>query len=161
MKCFAAARGMSIILVLCAGLLCWFRAAEPLLPETAVAGVRAEGRAQLDRVEQFASQPRYGQCWAEALRRVDLGCKDFNEETQSRIALAFAHCHLQRSARPFPLCSEGSSVQDCTRHMDSVAFNAYTEFFTHTHSICYFLQGEAWQLEAEDTVHRHGQKDRL
>ncbi|MGH0137293.1 UNVERIFIED_CONTAM: hypothetical protein FKN15_058784 [Acipenser sinensis] len=140
------------MLVLSAGLLCWFRPAEPLLPEAA--GVIAEGRAQLERVEHFASQPRYGECWAAALRRVDVGCKDFNEETQSRIALAFAHCHLQRSARSFPLCVEGSSVQDCTRHMDALAFSTYTEFFTHAHSICYFLQSEAWQLQAEDTVHR-------
>ncbi|KAK6467198.1 hypothetical protein HHUSO_G35162 [Huso huso] len=140
------------MLVLSAGLLCWFRPAEPLLPEAA--GVIAEGRAQLERVEHFASQSRYGECWAAALRRVDVGCKDFNEETQSRIALAFAHCHLQRSARSFPLCAEGSSVQDCTRHMDALAFSTYTEFFTHAHSICYFLQSEAWQLQAENTVHR-------
>ncbi|XP_058873164.1 uncharacterized protein LOC131723409 [Acipenser ruthenus] len=140
------------MLVLSAGLLCWFRPAEPLLPEAA--GVIAEGRAQLERVEHFASQPRYGECWSAALRRVDVGCKDFNEETQSRIALAFAHCHLQRSARSFPLCAEGSSVQDCTRHMDALAFSTYTEFFTHAHSICYFLQSEAWQLQAENTVQR-------
>ncbi|XP_042371804.1 uncharacterized protein LOC121965745 [Plectropomus leopardus] len=38
--------------------------------------------------------------------------------------------------------------------MDAIAFNTYTEFFTHTHSICHFLQSEAWQSRAEDTVHR-------
>ncbi|XP_054878139.1 uncharacterized protein LOC129352952 [Poeciliopsis prolifica] len=38
--------------------------------------------------------------------------------------------------------------------MDPVAFNTYTEFFTHTHSICHFLQAEAWQSRAESTMHR-------
>ncbi|XP_077185717.1 uncharacterized protein LOC143833586 isoform X2 [Paroedura picta] len=38
--------------------------------------------------------------------------------------------------------------------MDSVAFGVYTEFFTHAHSICYFLQNEAWQQRAQKTVLR-------
>lgn len=38
--------------------------------------------------------------------------------------------------------------------MDAVAFNTFTEFFTHTHSMCHFLQSEAWQSRAESTIHR-------
>ncbi|XP_075042170.1 uncharacterized protein LOC142101683 isoform X2 [Mixophyes fleayi] len=38
--------------------------------------------------------------------------------------------------------------------MDSVAFNAYTEFFTHAHSICYYLQNELWQEKTEDIILR-------
>lgn len=38
--------------------------------------------------------------------------------------------------------------------MDAVAFNAYTEFFTHTHSMCHFLQSEAWRDRAADAMHR-------
>uniref|UniRef100_A0A669BVI1 Uncharacterized protein n=1 Tax=Oreochromis niloticus TaxID=8128 RepID=A0A669BVI1_ORENI len=38
--------------------------------------------------------------------------------------------------------------------MDTVAFNSYTEFFTHTHSMCHFLQSEAWQRQAENTIYR-------
>ncbi|KAM6475752.1 uncharacterized protein PHA67_007776 isoform 6-T6 [Liasis olivaceus] len=38
--------------------------------------------------------------------------------------------------------------------MDPVAFGVYTEFFTHAHTICYFLHNEAWQQQAQDTVHR-------
>ncbi|XP_013926651.1 PREDICTED: uncharacterized protein LOC106552812 [Thamnophis sirtalis] len=90
----------------------------------------------------------------ETLRQLDGGCKELNEEQQSRIALAFAHCHLQRSGRKFPPCEIGSSIRDCTQHMDPVAFGVYTEFFTHAHAICYFLHNEAWQQQAQDTVHR-------
>ncbi|XP_035016339.2 uncharacterized protein LOC118111659 isoform X2 [Hippoglossus stenolepis] len=38
--------------------------------------------------------------------------------------------------------------------MDVAAFNAFTEFFTHTHAICHFLQSDAWQSRAEDAMYR-------
>eukprot|EP00079_Xenopus_tropicalis_P029543 XP_012825008.1 PREDICTED: uncharacterized protein LOC100493164 isoform X1 [Xenopus tropicalis] len=118
------------------------------------AGMIEKGRAQLQVLQDFARHPRYGDCWHQALQRVDVGCKRLNEEEQSRIALAFTHCHLERSGRDFPTCTEQSSIRQCTRGMDSVAFNAYTEFFTHAHSICYYLQNEIWQEQAQDIILR-------
>ncbi|KAL2103453.1 hypothetical protein ACEWY4_000321 [Coilia grayii] len=113
-----------------------------------------QGRLQLQRVQDFAGQPRYGECWSRALERIHTRCREFTDETQSKIALAFTHCHLKRSDRPFPECPEGSEVRLCTRDMDAVAFSTYTEFFTHAHSICHFLQSERWQNRAENTIHR-------
>ncbi|KAM9429972.1 uncharacterized protein ACWYII_017866 isoform 1-T1 [Salvelinus alpinus] len=121
--------------------------------ETA-ANVAAEGRAALQRVRNLAAQPRYGDCWSNALENIDARCRDFTVDIQSRIALLFTHCHLRKSGRPFPACPEGSEVSSCTRTMDPVAFNAYTEFFTHAHSICRHLQSESWQHQAENTIHR-------
>ena len=63
-------------------------------------------------------------------------------------------CLSCRSGRKFPACPEGAELSECTANMDAVAFNAFTEFFTHTLSICHFLQSEAWQLRAETTMHR-------
>uniref|UniRef100_A0A3B4X5M6 Uncharacterized protein n=1 Tax=Seriola lalandi dorsalis TaxID=1841481 RepID=A0A3B4X5M6_SERLL len=108
------------------------------------------GRMELRRVQSLASQPRYGECWARALEHLDTRCKDMTSESQSRIALRFTHCHLSSSGRDFPSCPEGSEVSRCTGGMDVVAFNTYTEFFTHTHSICHFLQSEVWQSRAEN-----------
>ncbi|XP_075691347.1 uncharacterized protein LOC142659274 isoform X2 [Rhinoderma darwinii] len=113
-----------------------------------------KGRAQLQLLQNFAQHPRYGDCWRRALQRVDVGCKQLNEEEQSRIAIAFTHCHLERSGRDFPVCTERSTVRDCTHTMDSVAFNTYTEFFTHAHSICYYLQNELWQEKTQDIILR-------
>uniref|UniRef100_A0A672MJ63 Brambleberry n=1 Tax=Sinocyclocheilus grahami TaxID=75366 RepID=A0A672MJ63_SINGR len=59
-----------------------------------------------------------------------------------------------RSGRSFPECPEDSDVKTCTQDMDPVAFNTYTEFFTHAHSICHYLQSERWQQRAENTIHR-------
>ncbi|KAK5924259.1 hypothetical protein CgunFtcFv8_001149 [Champsocephalus gunnari] len=114
----------------------------------------ARGMAELRRVQSLATQPRYGGCWARALGNLDTRCTDMTSESQSRIALSFTFCHLSSSGRDFPSCPEGSEVSSCTGAMDAVAFNAYTEFFTHTHSICQHLQSEAWQRRAENTMFR-------
>jgi len=54
------------------------------------------GRMELRRVQSLAAQSRYGECWARALERLDTSCKIMSSESQSRIALRFAHCHLSR-----------------------------------------------------------------
>uniref|UniRef100_A0A3Q1JAV6 Uncharacterized protein n=1 Tax=Anabas testudineus TaxID=64144 RepID=A0A3Q1JAV6_ANATE len=112
------------------------------------------GRMQLRRVQGLATQPRYGECWSRALEHLDTRCRDLTSESQSRIALSFTYCHLSSSGRDFPACPKGSEVSRCTGAMDAVAFNTYTEFFTHTHSICHFLQSETWQSRAENTMYR-------
>lgn len=58
------------------------------------------------------------------------------------------------SGRGYPTCPEGSEVSRCTAGMDDVAFNTYTEFFTHAHSICHFLHAETWQQRAENAMFR-------
>ncbi|XP_038154345.1 uncharacterized protein LOC119791996 [Cyprinodon tularosa] len=130
-----------------------------LIPRAAASGPISgsdpeRGRMELQRVQNLAAQPRYGGCWARALEHLDMRCKDMTSESQSRVALLFTHCHLSSSGRDFPSCPEGSEVSRCTAGMDAVAFNTYTEFFTHTHSICHFLQSEAWQSRAENTMYR-------
>ncbi|CAJ1085674.1 uncharacterized protein LOC121517717 [Xyrichtys novacula] len=112
------------------------------------------GRMELRRVRSLATQPRYGECWARALDHLDTRCRDLTSESQRRIALGFTLCHLSSSGRRLPSCPEGSEVSRCTGAMDAVAFNTYTEFFTHTHSMCHFLQSEAWQSRAESTMYR-------
>ncbi|GAA6086980.1 uncharacterized protein LOC113645520 isoform X1 [Tachysurus ichikawai] len=113
-----------------------------------------KGRVELQKLREFAGHARYGTCWSLALGKVHANCRDFNEDTQSMLALGFTHCHLRRSGRSFPECPEGSDVRTCTRDMDPVAFNTYTEFFTHAHSICHYLQSEQWQHRAENTIQR-------
>ncbi|XP_062854274.1 uncharacterized protein LOC134317504 [Trichomycterus rosablanca] len=117
-------------------------------------GLQEKGRAELHRLRELSGHSRYGACWSRALEKVHASCRDLNDDMQSMMALAFTHCHLRRSGRSFPECPEGSSVKTCTRDMDPVAFNTYTEFFTHAHSICHYLQSEQWQHRAENTIHR-------
>ncbi|XP_078062159.1 uncharacterized protein LOC144488016 [Mustelus asterias] len=113
-----------------------------------------EGRQQHEKFQKLSLLPQYGQCWSQALAKLDRGCRELDQEQQSRMALDFTHCHLERSGKSFPPCTESSSLRECTQDMDPVAFGAYTEFFTHTYSICYYLQSEQWQQQAEDTINR-------
>uniref|UniRef100_A0A3B3QP78 Uncharacterized LOC111856156 n=1 Tax=Paramormyrops kingsleyae TaxID=1676925 RepID=A0A3B3QP78_9TELE len=140
---------MWILLFLCATACSWPQCCARDFDE-----VEARGRAELRRLQGFAAQPVYGACWSRALERIRARCRQFTEETQSRVALAFTHCHLRRSNRPFPECMDDSNVKECTQDMDPVAFITYTEFFTHVHSICHFLESEHWQHRAEGTIHR-------
>ncbi|XP_028307982.1 uncharacterized protein LOC114466606 [Gouania willdenowi] len=112
------------------------------------------GRMELRRVRSLASHPRYGECWARALQDLDTRCRELTAESQARLALRFTHCHLSSSGRDFPSCLEGSEVSSCTAKMDATAFSTFTEFFTHAHAICNFLQSEAWQSRAERSMHR-------
>uniref|UniRef100_A0A8C5QW32 Protein brambleberry-like n=1 Tax=Leptobrachium leishanense TaxID=445787 RepID=A0A8C5QW32_9ANUR len=118
------------------------------------AAMMEKGKSHLKQLQDFARNVRYGKCWSNALKTVDVGCKELTEEQQSRIALTFTHCHLKRSNRSYPKCTDTSSILECTHGMDYVAFNTYTEFFTHAHSICYYLQHEMWQEQAQDTILR-------
>lgn len=59
-------------------------------------GLLSQGHSRLQQAYEMARHPRYGTCWTRALGQLDVGCKELDEEQQSRIALAFAHCHLQR-----------------------------------------------------------------
>ncbi|XP_057715657.1 uncharacterized protein LOC130931136 isoform X2 [Corythoichthys intestinalis] len=112
------------------------------------------GQVELRRIRSLATNSKYGECWARALEEVDTHCVDMTSESQGLLALKFTHCHLSSSGRNFPECPEGSVVSKCTVSMDNVAFNTYTEFFTHAHTICHFLQSEAWQNRAENIMHR-------
>jgi hypothetical protein len=92
------------------------------------------------------------QCWKVAVSELNSTCKKLTDGQQSRLAVAFANCHLGKSGRKTYACDNGMSVRSCTENMDSVAFQTYTEFFTHTGHICYFLQSQVWQERAENTI---------
>ena len=91
-------------------------------------------------------------CWKDAVARLNTTCKKITDVEQSRLAVAFANCHLAKSGRQVYHCSDTTTIRECTGDMDTVAFQAYTEFFTHTGHICYFLQNEIWQDRTDRTV---------
>ncbi|KAA0714365.1 hypothetical protein E1301_Tti019961 [Triplophysa tibetana] len=137
-----------------AGIFAYFGVSVLVCATSSEISLEDKGRVEFLRARELAAQPRYGACWSRALKYIQSSCSQFNEDVQSKIALSFTHCHLQRSGRAFPECPENSDVKTCTQDMDSVAFNTYTEFFTHAHSICHYLQSERWQHRAENTIHR-------
>ena len=107
--------------------------------------------------EKFSEYTTYAEsspCWRLALAELNSTCKALTEENQSRLALAFSNCHWERSGRETYPCPADASFKECTckERMGDSAFLVYTQFFTHTSSMCYYLQSQLWQDKTENTV---------
>ncbi len=114
----------------------------------------AKGKAKLD---ELAASANESPCYQHALRRLTNGCAALDADTQARLAVAFANCHLQLSGLDTYECSPAASIEECTKPMvtrspNSLAYNVYTHFYTHAESMCYFLQGAAFQARTEHLV---------
>jgi len=103
-------------------------------------------------LQDFQANAKNSECWRKAIENLKIGCKKLTDVEQSYLAVDFTNCHLQKSGRKTYNCSRERSIQDCTRNMDDLAFNAYTTFFTHTTNICFYLQSQAWQERTENTI---------
>ena len=113
----------------------------------------AAGREQLELLKRdAASSP----CWEAALSKLETGCRALDDETQSRLAIAFTNCHLAKSGLPTYACTDEMTVEACTAPMaastSGLAFSSYTTFFTHAESICFYLQSQAFQASTEAAV---------
>ena len=105
-------------------------------------------------LRELEGKAAHSPCWRDAVDQLDLSCKLLNDMEQSKLAVAFANCHLAKSGRATYPCSEEMSVLECTESMDTEAYQTYTHFFTHTGHICYFLQIELWQGRTEGLIGR-------
>ena len=110
---------------------------------------KAVGEKRLKEIQQKAGD---SPCWKEAVSQLNSTCRLLSDIEQSRLAVAFANCHLGKSARQTYPCTDSMSIEECTKDMDPVGFQTYTEFFTHTGHICYFLQSELWQERTENVI---------
>nr|XP_006820991.1 PREDICTED: uncharacterized protein LOC100374938 [Saccoglossus kowalevskii] len=113
-----------------------------------------EGETQFSALQEYTRHPRYGQCWTNALQQINEGCRRLTDDEQSHLALAFANCHLSKLGLNTYECLPGQTLKECTTNMDDRGFIAYTEFFTHTQNICFFLQNQIWHERTESTVSR-------
>ena len=109
------------------------------------------GEAGLRELESKAS---HSPCWRDAVSQLDSSCKQLNDIQQSRLAVAFANCHLAKSGRQTYPCTDAMTILECTEGMGTEAYQTYTHFFTHTGHICYFLQIELWQGRTEGLIGR-------
>ena len=105
-------------------------------------------------LRELEGKAEHSPCWRRAVERLDHSCKRLSDMEQSKLAVAFANCHLEKSGRATYPCTEEMSVRECTEPMDSDAYQTYTHFFTHTGHICYFIQIELWQGRTEGLIDR-------
>lgn len=107
-------------------------------------------------LQERGNLPQYGTCWKAAVEQVHEGCRFLSEETQSDIALHLTNCFLQMSGHGTYNCELDKKANlrgICINNMSDRAFNVYTEFYTHTQNICWFLRGQVWnEMIAENTI---------
>ncbi|XP_050298972.1 uncharacterized protein LOC126737920 [Anthonomus grandis grandis] len=115
-----------------------------------------QGRVQYQMIRERGRLPKYGPCWKSALDHLDEGCRTLSEDTQSDIALHITNCFLEMSGHETYNCQLDKKPNlrgICINSMSDRAFNVYTEFYTHTQNICWFLRGQIWhETIAENTL---------
>ncbi|KAJ8953959.1 hypothetical protein NQ318_019202 [Aromia moschata] len=114
------------------------------------------GRTQYQLIKERSTLPQYGTCWKSAVEHLDEGCRYLSEDTQSDIALHITNCFLEMSGHETYNCEldrKPNLRAICISSMSDRAFNVYTEFYTHTQNICWFLRGQIWhETIAENTI---------
>ncbi|KAK9888161.1 hypothetical protein WA026_000430 [Henosepilachna vigintioctopunctata] len=121
----------------------------------------SEGRMQYQLLRERGNLPKYGPCWKSALETVDEGCRELSEETQSDIALSLSNCFLEMSGLETYHCDTDKKQnvrQICISAMTDRAFNVYTEFYTHTLNMCWFLRGQIWQETISENTLKVGKQ---
>lgn len=97
---------------------------------------------------------RWSVCWHNALQELSSGCVRANDQDKARLAIELTNCHLAQSGlAPIP-CDSSSTLQSCTSAAGAnpVAFSAYTTFFTHTDTMCSYLEADVWAEESRNLL---------
>ncbi|XP_061187441.1 uncharacterized protein LOC133195574 [Saccostrea echinata] len=116
-----------------------------------------EGRTQFEVLQRRSQNPKYGKCWTNTVVLLQEGCKHLTDVTQSRLALSYLNCFLEIQGRTTYPCDETVSVRECLLDVTESDRTSLTNFFTHTHSICYFLQSQVWHENTQNTITRLSQ----
>ncbi|XP_064487394.1 uncharacterized protein LOC135399598 [Ornithodoros turicata] len=135
---------VGVIILFVAILRCIFAVASYASPDSIAEGQR--------RYEELVSQaPRYGPCWRQAIENLEVGCKHLTDEIQTRLALEFTNCLLEKTGGTKYYCPKSVRFADCDdmKELERKHFPTFTSFFTHTQVICLFLQEQIWQERTE------------
>lgn len=67
----------------------------------------------------------YGECWTDVLADLHVGCKQLDEEKNSRLAMGFANCFLKQSTKAQPCsCHSDDDISNCiNKYNDKVNWN--------------------------------------
>ncbi len=113
-----------------------------------------QGKEKYEAIERNTQMPRYSQCWTDALKKLSVGCKHLTDDMQSRLAITFTNCHLAKTGRTQYPCDDDVDLAVCTNDMTTEAYIVFTEFFTHTQSICFYLQSQVWHDATQNVITR-------
>lgn len=69
-------------------------------------------------------------CYTDALQAVRTECRNLDHEGKTRLALAFANCHLYKLGKRTYTCSAGMPLKACVNHKDPEFYFAHMQFFS-------------------------------
>lgn len=116
------------------------------------------GQEQYEIIQTYSKLPKYGDCWKKSLENVKNGCRHLNEDIQTKLSIMFTYCLSKHLRHDLVECEDISLNSDMTicydkLKKDSNSFTLFSEFFTHTQSICFFLQNQVWNEETHRLIH--------
>lgn len=115
---------------------------------------QSEGKKQYLLIKSHSNLPEYGQCWTQAIQQIDATCAHLTDKTQASLALKFTKCFMDMSGGDAIGDIELCHIDDaeCLRQLPERVFQAYTQFYTHTQNICFYLMHQVWHAETEQTI---------
>lgn len=126
-------------------------ASQPFDPFAQTAVQAKEGEQQYLRLKSNTNLPQYGECWTQAIAELDSTCAHLTEMTQASLAWRFTKCFMDQAMdTQMELCELDD--KQCLESVPERSFQAYTNFYTHTQSICFYLMSQVWHTETEHTI---------
>ena len=120
-----------------------------------------DGKEQYELINSYSQLPKYGDCWKHSIKQVKNGCKHLNDQIQTNLAIMFTYCLLKHLKYDLVECdhvdvnnNDENANLECYEKLKSHqnSFTTFTEFFTHTQNICFFLQNQIWNEKTLELV---------
>ncbi|CAD5117432.1 DgyrCDS6202 [Dimorphilus gyrociliatus] len=113
-----------------------------------------DGRNRFEMYKRYTDfdSPEYSECYTDALESLNIGCKYLTDDIQHRLAFKFFDCFREKLGRDLINCKEDEDIKDCYKRVGKDS--DYTDFFTHTNNMCYFLQSQIWYRNVNKATSR-------
>ncbi len=120
-----------------------------------------DGKEQYELISSYSQLPKYGDCWKNAIGNMKNGCKLLDDQIQTNLAIMFTYCLLKHLKYDLAECqtididdTDEKANLECYEKLksDHNSFTTFTEFFTHTQNICFFLQNQIWNEKTLELV---------
>lgn len=126
----------------------------------------SNGRKEYELLLKKKSLPVYGQCWEEAIMKLENNCDHLDENRQSWLSIIFLNCFLKQLGSELSqeecklaldnkkfILANVPKIKDCLKSLiDTKIFDTFTLFYVHTQSICFYLITKKWQSNTENLV---------
>jgi hypothetical protein len=109
-------------------------------------------------LSEYRAHASFSACWKEAVETLERTCAESltDEDTRSRMALAFTACQLRSDGKPELArdCPASYSLPACTGQLDDRVYMVYLQYRIHVDTLCFYVQQELFQARSASAVSR-------